>query len=228
VVGLIVATVIGIAVIAYALTNNIAESGMAIAPVDVPGLDNPQTLIQLAQGVTTGNPDAPITIIEFGDYQCPACQAFQQQVKPRLDLTYIQTGIAKFVFYDLPLVEAHPHAFLAARAARCAGDQGGSDPYFRYHDTLFQNQTAWAGSSTPRRQFVDYAERTGLDGDDFESCLMSDRFADVVTANRRLAEDAFSASSTPSIYVRSSGLPNETQNDFESISRAIEALRQGG
>jgi protein-disulfide isomerase len=226
VVGLIAAGVIGVAVVAYSLTSNIAESGMATAPIEVAGLDDPQTLIGLAQGVTLGDPNAPITIMEFGDYQCPACQAFQQQVKPRIDLAYIQSGVAKLVFYDYPLVEAHPNAFLAARAARCAGEQ---QKYWEYHDLLFANQTAWAGSTSPRRNFVSYAEQIeGLDAGSFESCLRSDRFADVVTANRRLGESAFNVGSTPTVFVRGSGLPDESGNDFESISRAIEALRTGG
>ena len=221
-----IAGVLGVAVVAYALTNNIAESGMATAPVIVEGLENPQTLIQTAQGVTLGNADAPITIIEFGDYQCPSCQLFQQQVKPRLDLAYIQSGVAKLVFYDYPLSEIHPNAFLAARAARCAGDQ---QKYWEYHDLLFTNQTSWAGSTTPRRNFVGYAELIdGLDPDSFEECLVSERFADVVTANRRLGESAFNVSSTPTIYVRGSGLPSESEPDFESVSRAVEALRAGG
>jgi protein-disulfide isomerase len=224
-VALILAAVVGIAVVAYTVSTNIAETGMATTPVVVPGLDDPQTLIQMAEGVTLGDPNAPITIIEFGDYQCPSCRAFHQQVKPRVELAYVQPGIAKFVFYDYPLSEIHPNAFLAARAARCAGEQ---QKYFEYHDALFLNQTAWAGSTTPRRLFVGYAEQVeGLDAGAFETCLRGDRFADVVTANRRLGEEAFSVSSTPTIFVRGSGLPDESESDFESISRAVEALRQG-
>ena len=78
----------------------------------------------MAKGVTKGPEDAPITIVEFGDFQCPACGAFAQQVKPQIELAFVESAQAKFVFYDFPIVSGHPNAFLAARAARCAEDQG--------------------------------------------------------------------------------------------------------
>ena len=90
-------------------------------PVEVVGLDDTATLVRLAQGVTRGDPDARITIVEFGDYQCPGCAGFATYVEPELLAAYVETGKAKFVYYDYPIISAHRNAFLAARAARCAG-----------------------------------------------------------------------------------------------------------
>ncbi len=156
-----------------------------------------QELLELAQGIERGNPDANVTIIEFADYQCPACQAFFQQTKPFLEMTYVEQGDARFVFYDFPLSDIHAHAFLAARAARCADDQ---DRYWDYHDRLFQMQASWASQSDPLSDFVNYAQELGLNQDAFRSCLRSDRHADVVTANQMLGEQ-LGVQGTPTVMV---------------------------
>ena len=155
-----------------------------------------QQLVELAQGVSWGDPDAPVTIMEFGDYQCPACRSFALEVKPQLDLAYIATGQAKLVFHDFPL-DQHPHAFLAARAARCAGDQ---DRYHDYHDSVFRTQGTWFAMRSATGHFRELASDLGLDESAFEACLESDRHADVVTANRQLGE-RLGVSGTPTIFV---------------------------
>ena len=128
----------------------------------------------------------PVQIVEFGDYQCPACGAFANLEKPRVEEAYVESGKAQFVFYDFPLTDMHPNAFVAARAARCAADQ---EMFWEYHDNLFRNQTIWSPLSNPTSTFVEYAETLGLDGGDFGACLRSDRHADVVSANMQLADD---------------------------------------
>ena len=159
--------------------------------------DSPQELIELAQGVSRGNPDAQVTIMEFGDYQCPACQNFFRQAKPILDLSYVEPGRVQFVFYDFPLEAAHPNAFLAARAARCAGDQDG---YWEYHDRLFQEQISWSFEADPVGDFVGFAQDLGLDRSTFQSCLRSDRHADVVTANQLMGVQ-LGVQSTPTVML---------------------------
>jgi protein-disulfide isomerase len=222
---LVVVGVVGVAVVGYALTSTGGGGGrMAVAPVELVGAYDPQLLLQLAKGAVLGDSAAPITIMEFADYSCPACGAFQAQIKPRIELAYVQDGVAKLVFHDRVL-GSFPHSFLAARAARCAGDQG---RYFDYHDALFQNQADWSTrSATPVGLLEDYAEGIGLDGDAFSGCLRSNRHADVVTANIRLAEQ-LNVYSTPTVLVRAGGLPNRPDSDFQSIADAVEALRPKG
>ena len=78
--------------------------GQAVAaPVEVEGLDDPEVLGRMAQGMVLGDPDAPLTIFEFGDYQCPACGMFALQVKPLIEQAYVADGTANFVYYDFPL-----------------------------------------------------------------------------------------------------------------------------
>lgn len=211
--------VIGIAVVAYSTLSS-SLSGAVTAPVEVEGLDDSERLVELAQGVTLGDPDAPVTIVEFGDYQCPGCGAFAQNVKPQIELSLLEEGRTKFVFYDFPLIQIHPHAFLAARAARCAGDQ---DRYWEYHDLLFRMQSSWAGEANAIGSFLDYGDSVGLDGETFEACLQSDSHADVVTANMELGAQ-LGVSGTPTVLVSRGGQVRRVQSGFQDIQAAVEEL----
>ena len=171
-----------------------------IQSIVVGEIDN-QELVALATGVERGDPNAPITIMEFADFQCPACQQFATFVKPQLDLAYVDEGIVRFVYHDYP---AHIHSFLASRAARCALDQG--EQYFwPFHDQLFAHQATWdLSSSPPMSAFEDYGAAVGLDADAFTGCLESDRHADVVSANLRLGME-LAVSGTPTIFMSEGG-----------------------
>lgn len=215
---LAVVAAVGIGAVAMSVGGS---SGSAVtAPVAVEGLDDLERLVELAQGVTKGDESAAITIIEFGDFQCPACQAFATQVKPSIELAYVESGKAKFIFYDWPIVTGHPNAFLAARASRCAADQG---RYWEYHDNLFRNQARWAPMTSPASTFVDYAETLGLDGGDFSDCLNSDRHAALVTANMELGNQ-LGVNGTPTIYVEQGGTARRVGFDLATLSQYIDGI----
>lgn len=213
--------VLGITAVGYSVGSN-AMGTAATEPVEVEGLDNMETLVAKARGVTKGDPSAPVTIAEFADYACPGCGAFTLTVKPQLDQAYVQTGKAKFVYYDFPLVGNHPFTFLAARAARCADDQG---RFWEYQETIFRNQSAWIVKSQPESDFVDYAVQVGADKGTFEACLKSDAHADVVSANLRLARE-LGIQATPTVMISMGrGMARRLSRfDFQSIEAAIEAL----
>ncbi len=190
-------------------------------------LEDVEALVEMATGVERGDPDAPITILEFGDFQCPACQQFASMVKPQIDLAYVDEGIARFVFHDFPL-SGHAHAFLAARAARCALDQGGQY-FWPYHDQLFRNQSTWSLSqSPPTNAFESYAGTLGLDANNFADCLDSDRHADVISANMRLGME-LGVTGTPSVFV-SEGAGRSIRvsrwNEFEAYQSVIERMME--
>jgi protein-disulfide isomerase len=187
--------VLALAVVAWNLISSLTDDTVRTA-VEVT-YTGPDELIALAQPVVSGNPDAQVTVMEFGDYQCPACQNFFRQAKPILDVSYIDPGRIRFEFYDFPLEAAHPNAFLAARAARCAGDQ---NAYWQFHDVLFANQLSWAGQANPVSDFSGYAEDLGLDEATFRQCVQSDRHAQVVSANQLLAIQ-LGAQSTPTVII---------------------------
>lgn len=210
--------VIAIAVLGYTVGSR-AFGDMARSPVEL-DVESDQELVSLAEGVVLGDPDAPVTIVEFADFQCPGCASFARQVKPLVDRQLVEPGTASFVFYDFPLIQMHGNAFLAARAARCAGDQ---DLFWDYHDLLFQNQSQWATDGSPAGRFVSYAEELGVDVDAFEGCLRSDMHARTVTANMRLGE-VLGVSGTPTVMVSEGrGMANRLMsNDFDSIREAVD------
>jgi protein-disulfide isomerase len=175
--------------------------------------------------VSLGDEDAPVTIVEFGDYQCPGCGAFALSVKPQIDGTLVQNGRAKFVFYDYPLISIHGNSFLAARAARCAGDQ---DKFWEYHETLFRNQARWSAASMPSSAFEQYADEVGLEGGAFVSCLNSDAHAKTVTATMQLGQ-RMGVRTTPTVLINANGTTRSLNSvDFQAISDAIDELTGAG
>lgn len=121
-----------------------------------------------------GDPNAPLTIVEFSDYQCPACGAFANRIEPQVIADFVDTGQAKLVFFDYPL-QRHEYAFRAAEAARCAGDQG---KYWEMHDQLYANQ-----QQIGEQQLPEHAAEIGLDVEAFSACLDSETHADGIRAD---------------------------------------------
>ena len=211
-----------VALVGIAVVTVIMRGGSgASEPVDLGELAD-RELVELARGEVYGNPSAPITIMEFGDYQCPSCRIFAQTVKPQIDLAYIQSGQARLVFHDFPLPQFQ-HSFLAARAVRCGGEQG---RYFEYHDAVFRTQNDWAVMQSVAGHFRDLAAELGLDTDAFASCLNSDKYADVVTANLTMGQ-MLGVAGTPAVFVHGgNGGPARRLGGYQfvDIQQAIEDL----
>ena len=125
-----------------------------------------------------GSAEARVTIIEFGDYQCPFCRQFWRETFPRLKKEYIDTGRVRFVYRDYPQ-SVHPEAMITAIAAECAGDQG---KYFEYHDKVFQEQDR-RGRDVVRYRAAElkrWAADLKLDTAAFNACLDAERHKDEV------------------------------------------------
>ena len=216
--------VLGVGIVGYSVGSK-ALSPTVSEPIEMAGLEDPAELMQVARGVEKGDPDAPISIFEFADFQCPACGGFATQVEPLLDAEFVETGKAKFVYYDFPVVSIHGHAFLAARAARCAEDQ---ERFWPYHDILYRSQPRWSTAQNPVGLFEDYAEDLGLAESEFSSCLKSDRHADVVTANMQLGYQ-LQIQGTPTILVtQGQGVGRRVTPTLEGIREGIALLQSGG
>jgi protein-disulfide isomerase len=164
-------------------------------------MENAQALLDQAQGVKAGNAEATAQVIVFSDFTCPACANFTRYIEPQMRTEFVDRGLIDFTYYDYPLGGdgGHRWGFIAARAARCARDQG---RFWEYHDLLFGRQAEWSYDirKAPVDRFVEYARITGLDADAFEECLNSDKYADVVTANRMLG-DRLGVSGTPTLFI---------------------------
>jgi len=167
-----------------------------------------------ADGPAMGPADAPITIVEFSDYQCPFCRRAEPIVKEVMER---YPGQVRLVYRHFPLDQIHPRARPAAEAAMCAHDQG---KFWEYHEKLFSDD------EFGDEQLVAYAEEVGLDKADFEKCLEEDRFAEKVEADLQ-AGRAAGVSGTPAFFVN--GIMLSGAKPVDEFAAVIEAeLADGG
>lgn len=116
-----------------------------------------------------GSPDAPVTIIEYSDYQCPFCARFVMETLPQIEEEYIATGKVRHIFKDFPIPQIHQQAIIAAGATACAQEQ---DKFWEMHNTLFAQQEEWSGNPDFIALLEGYAQGIGLDTEQFTSCLI--------------------------------------------------------
>jgi protein-disulfide isomerase len=169
-----------------------------------------------------GDADAPITIVEFSDFQCPYCRRHVLQTLPKIVATYVDSGRARYVFKDFPL-ESHANSPKAAEAARCAGAQGS---FWAMHDRLFEGLKAWSSlEGEPLLEtFVDYAVDLGLDEAAFRQCTESGRYGPLVRQSLWEGQQA-GVAGTPSFLINDQLLSGA--HPFEEFQRIIESELQG-
>ncbi|MAG18296.1 MAG: hypothetical protein CL944_02380 [Candidatus Diapherotrites archaeon] len=138
-----------------------------------------------------GNADAPITIVEFSDFECPFCGRFYTDTLGQLREKYVETGKVKIIFRDFPL-SFHPEATPAAEASECAADQG---KFWEFHDLIFENQTTMSAAS-----YKQWAADLGLDTEQFNSCVDDGTHAAEVRADFA-AGQAAGVSGTPTFFI---------------------------
>jgi protein-disulfide isomerase len=165
--------------------------------------------IPIDNSPSQGPEDAPITIVEFSDYQCPFCVRWYNEVYGRLLKTY--AGKIRFVYRDFPLSSIHPEAQPAAEAARCAGEQ---DAYWQFHDALFGDEFGLGKSA-----YSQYASAIGLDVESFNQCVNERRYQDEVEADARYAS-SIGVSSTPTFFVN--GLAIVGAQPYEVFQQVID------
>ncbi len=179
-------------------------------------LRNPAT-VQADTLRVKGPEDAVVTLVEYGDYQCPTCGAFHPVVAELMD--QFQTQL-KLEYHHYPLTSIHPNALAAAIATEAAAEQGA---FWEMHDLLFELQNQWATHSSPAQLFRLYAERLGLDGDLFDAAYQSGGAESRVMADMQHAQE-MRLPGTPTFFVNGEMLPlPRSFAEFESaISTAIE------
>ncbi|MEW5896740.1 MAG: DsbA family protein [Nanoarchaeota archaeon] len=138
-----------------------------------------------------GDADAPVTLVEFSDYQCPYCGRFYSETLLQIKSKFIDQGKVKFVFRDFPL-SFHPEALPAAIAANCAGEQG---KYWEYHDKLFTNQQSLGVDN-----YKQWAKDLGLDIGKWESCLNDPKQKEEIAKDFRDGQNA-GVQGTPASFV---------------------------
>ena len=147
--------------------------------------------VALSDRPIRGDKDAPLTLVEFTDYQCPYCQRFFRDTYPQLKAKYIDTGKLRLVVKDFPL-SFHKNARKAAQAAHCAGDQ---ERFWEMHDLLFDNANRLQAKLLPG-----YAEALSMDVAEFDECLASNRHLTAIDGDSRDARTA-GITGTPSFVL---------------------------
>jgi protein-disulfide isomerase len=159
-----------------------------------------------------GDKNAPVTIVEFSDYECPFCKRHFDETLPQLIKNYVDTGKAKIVFRDFPLSFHDPMATKEAIAANCAGKQGGDTAYYTYHDEIF-TRTKSNGNGLSEADLTTIATDLGLNLSSFNTCLL-----DPVQANevkKDIADGtAAGASGTPTFVIGRSNSSGEIDGDL--------------
>ena len=162
-----------------------------------------------------GGENTAVTLVEFGDFQCPACASYfplLQQVKEEYG------DSITFQFRHFPLVNIHPNAMAAHRAAEAAGNQ---NKFWEMHDLLYQRQQLWKDSQNPAQVFEDYATELGLNIDQFKQDVASQSVLDVINADVKIGQD-IGAQSTPTFVLNGQVLESPPQN-IEGFKALIDA-----
>jgi protein-disulfide isomerase len=203
---LVVVGVVGVATIGYML----AHSGPKVIVVD------PNVPASAAQGHLMGKADAPVQVIEFGDFECPGCGNFATLTEPDVRTRLINTGIVGFRFYDFPLTQ-HKNSWTAHLAAACADDQG---KFWEMHDRIYAGQDEWSdlvGSvPDPISIFRRYAKELGLDVPSWENCVTTQKYTPRIKGNqaeglRRKVQQ------TPTLIIGNKQVNGVTYDQFKQL-----------
>jgi protein-disulfide isomerase len=172
-----------------------------------------------------GDKTSPVTLLEYGDYECPACESFfptTQAVQEKYK------DSVKFQFRNLPLTQIHPNAFAGARAAEAADLQG---KFEQMHDALYDsaNWSQWSTSSNPNPYFWQYAKQLGLNVDQFKSDFASETVNDRVNADINAFKKTGRPLSTPTFFLNGKFVDNSSllgpdgQPSVDAFSKVLDA-----
>lgn len=161
-----------------------------------------------------GKGTAGVTLVEFGDFQCPTCSSFYTLVKA-LEKKYDQQ--ITFQFRHFPLVQIHDNAMIAHRSAEAAGKQ---NKFWEMHDILYERQKIWSESSNAKLIMEDYASELGLNVDQFKTDFASSEVNDIITADTKLGQDA-GVTGTPTFVINGKTL-DDLPRDIDSFSKLID------
>lgn len=163
------------------------------------------------EGTTLGNPDAPLTILEYSDFQCPFCQKAALEIVPQIEAEYVATGKAKIVWKQFP-IEGEESVW-AAQASECAAEQ---NAFWEYHDTLFLNRKGINVGTFVISNLKLFAKELGLDTEAFDACLDSEKYIDKLVADAEEARRR-EIDGTPTFFVGQTKVVGaKPYSDFET------------
>ena len=182
-----------------ATSESQASAAISQQPLSSPGSSAdpnflPQSWPGGKGGRVRGSESAPVTIVEFGDYQCPSCGGFHPVIK---ELLKREGDNLKFEFHHFPLIQIHANALAASKAAEAAGEQG---KYWEMNDALYINQSQWSALPNVEAEFASYAARLGMDPNRFLQSFRSPEIEARVLADVERGRSA-QVDATPTFFV---------------------------
>jgi protein-disulfide isomerase len=196
----------------------LVSTGSPEAAAPHPMLADAQTVLQISKDDRIlGNPEAPITIVEYASLTCPHCAHFANDVLPEIKKAWIDTGKAKLVLRDFPLDEP---ALRAAMIARCAPP----DRYYAFADTFFAAQEKWVRSPDYREALARLAKLGGMGKEEFDTCLKNTELENKIVEERLKATQELEVNSTPTFFVNGTKLAGApTTEEFEKLLSSLAA-----
>jgi len=168
---------------------------------------------EISQDKSIGNADAPVVVVEYGDYQCPACGDFASNVKPKIMEEFVNTGQVRFVFRSFQFVGEESQ--WAAEASECANEQG---KFWEYYDKLYSSQAGENAGAFKKENLEGFAAELGLQTEQFNQCLASGKYTEKVKSETLEAQN-LGLRGTPSLFVN--GIFVEDGSHYEVLSQKI-------
>ena len=183
--GIVIAVAVTYSVNVSPSKNNVKDDTAAIGAMPV----------VTSTDFVLGDKNALVTIVEYGDFQCPFCGKFFKDTEPVIRENYIKTGKVKFIYRDFAFLGQE--SFWAANAARCAGDQG---KFWQYHDYLYGNQQGENQGAFSKANLKNFAASLSLDKEKFNACLDSNKYDEAVKKDSKAGADA-GVQGTPGVFI---------------------------
>jgi protein-disulfide isomerase len=221
----------------FVILGVIAAIGIALIAMQARGSSPaPQIVADLPPGdpgkaapYVYGRADAPVTISEFADFECPACAQFATLTEPDVRKRLADAGRVSIRFYDFPL-DQHRNSVLASLSAACAADQ---NKFWEMHDRIFAGQDSWASrpgesdasaNRRARKLFSEYAKELGLDEATWSACVTEQRHLERIRANRQLGIQR-QVRSTPTFIIGNQMLPGALS--YDALKRLVDQNMAG-
>lgn len=187
-----------------------------ITPVERPMVD----------GAALGDPNAPVLIEVWEDFQCPACRTYSEDIEPRIVQDYVATGKVRYVFRHYPFLDDRApmkESDQAANASMCAAEQG---RFWDYHDILFANWNSENAGAFTDKRLVAFAETLALDMGEFNSCFNANKYEDQINQDLIAGQQA-GVTGTPSVFVNGQQLTPGFIPSYDQIAQAVDAVLSG-
>jgi protein-disulfide isomerase len=176
----------------------------------------------MPDGRAMGDPNAPVLVEVWEDFQCPACKNYSQEIEPLITDKYVATGQARYVFRQWPFLDqrsATKESHQSANASMCAAEQ---ERFWDYHDILFANWDGENRGAFSDKRLLAFAETLTLEMDQFKTCFEANSYEDEINQDKNAGTQA-GVTGTPSVFVNGRQLSPGYVPTFDEIAAAIEA-----